>query len=1214
MKRFPMIMGLVLLCLFSSGQNPAWSLPGNYLNYLPNNSFSYPGLPSPSTLCNAGVTPNQPGFPLDGYDGQLADYASNMMLNPQGEVEFFIVDGIIYDGEGNYINSMSISGGQLATGASEMVIVPDPANCDRYYLIAAAVTQSIYKKVPYVFLLDMSLPNEQVCNDCSHFGALVLQNCPGSNFQDYALPVSCVESATIPPDPSPGKISNCFIAASELQQGSFHWVFISNTWGIFRFKIDANGFNYDNHYISFPNASFNPYNIRSEMELVSLPGGGFRIAAPYQYEGGIFNNVGIWEMLFVAELDANGNYINTTQDLFPMYQVLSGGTSDRAALKGIEFSENGDRIYVTHTTNSQQPNAMEYYEFGTSPVQLQPFNIPGNIDAEFAGLELAEGDKLILANQNGLYQLPNATTAQPSDMSLMWATNLTPTYEGIQGFDMTKMYSLPDQIDGMDYGASFFSSVACCMSSYVFEGDVFTASSGAWSPNTTQNGGNNPLQSNISPDIHIKKELRIPAGVDVTINNMNLRFAPGAHLVIENGSNGQQGGKLTLNNTLLTVDDRCDEAAYWLGVEVWGNTNVSQGNLNNTTQGQLLMQDNSQIEHAQIGVLVGRRNVTLISQGNNCPPKITVQPFGFDYSRAGGIVRSEKSRFFGNQRGVYYFPYLAGNGSNNLGRYSETDFAWDGPLHGNLSPQVHAYLREVKGINFLGSSFRNVTPSAFNDNQLGTGIFSYQSQFYVNPKCPQPTLPCTVCPGEIKSSFENLRFGVRTYNFNNNLTFSVRRSDFDNCQYGAYVYGTQNERLFQNSIKVRQASYQTAGIALFRSPRFRVEENTIEGIGNAAGSNSYGIVVNSSGETDNDVYRNHFKDLHIGGQSELKNAVEINANNYPGSNPFNMSGLNWTCNTFESGIETADLTVVNGEIDYFQGHAIGHSSIPEAVNGSARNYFSLHGEPMSPAHDLLVSGNITQGFQYVGLNTPYVYADSYTASWVLPLISSFGGNPVVATPGMCPSKCIGKLAAQAKRVQLQLELDDLAAQLRDPDLTGRDRELLEARVRPVQEELNLIEQQMISDALMEYESLEDLEVTLEDINTEDLLGELSQTFSQDLSEGSNEPNVSTPESFLPLEPAGEPGRKMMTPQLSIDLDFEVYPNPGQGQVELLFHGNPPEQLDVLVVDLMGRTVYQQSLDNGNHKLNLTQLSPGVYNMVLFQGNASIGNRKLEILR
>lgn len=1199
-------MGMVMFCLFGSAQNPAWTLPGNYIHYLSGSSFAVPGLPSPALNCYNNA-PNQPGSAWDGYDGQLAEYSSNMMLDRDGKVKFFIVDGIVYDGEGNYINEL-YADQLLATGASETVIVPDPANCDRYYIITVRLDPGQFDKLPYVFLLDMSLPNETVCSDCDHFGALVLQSCPNSSMQRYDLPVSCVESSTIPPDPSPGKVSNCFIAASDLQQGSFRWVFISNPNGIFRFRIDANGFNYDNHFIPFGVTGYNQYRVRAEMELVDLPDGGFRIAVPYESDPFFLGN-NVWEYLFVVDLDAGGNAIPSTEKRFPMYIYNPGGMNRSAAIKGIEFSQNGDRIYVTHSTAPQNPDQMEYYDFSNPVVALVPFSIPSSIDVQFSMLELTSNDKLILANQNGLYQLPNATSATPAMLTQMWAFNYAPTWEGSPGYDFHKMYMLPDQIDGMDYSAYFVANLACCINSSVFEADRYCAASGTWQP------GSNPLVSGSSSNIYIKEELRIPADANVTINNMTLHFAPGARLVIENGTGGQQGGILTLNNTKLTVDERCSNEELWLGVEVWGNTADLQGSLGNSSQGRLFLQNASLIEHAWIGVLVGKRIATEISQGD-CPPLITVQPFSFDQARDGGIVRSTGSSFFGNQRGVWFQPYLASNGANNLSQFSTTDFSWDGPLRGAYSLQNHAYLNQVKGIFFKGCSFRNVTPSAFTYTQLGTGIYSFKAQFYVQPYCPVLVPQCTVCPNEVRSSFENLRFGVRTYN-TGSLTFNVNRSDFDNCEYGIYAYQTRDSRIANNTFAVRQESYQTAGIAMYRTPTFTIEENDILGIGNPANTNSFGIVINNSGTADNDIYLNRISNLHIGGQSELENAVEITSTNQPGGS-FNMSGLNWTCNDFDSGIELADLTVVNGRIDYFQGHAIGHSSLTEATLGSARNKFSLHGEAPSLEHDIMVAGSAIQELQYVGLNTPYYWADSYTSNWVLPLFSSFNGTLAEATGNMCPSRCEGdKEIKQQMRTSMQSEIENLESQLSGASrLTQEEIDGLESRLRQVKEQLNILENGMVADALLDYESLADLESNLNGLGEADLFEALEQTFAADMSRAEAPVAIEEPVEFLPIEPGNQPEK--MAGLSRNAFEFRAYPNPvGPGQTEVQISWTPSdfEQVEVRLMDMMGRTVFSKTMyTNTTGTLDLKGLGAGVYNLLIHHDGQLLGSSKVDILR
>lgn len=1210
MKRLLTLLGLVCLCLNVWSQNPAWPLPGRYINYISNNSFSIPNLPVPSSLCNSGSGNNLPNNVIDGYDGQPARYTSNMIRNSEGEVEFFIVDGQLYDGEGNYINTLAINGGPVATGTSETVIVPDPANCDRYYIIASRTVPGLYIKEPYVFLLDMSLPNEMACADCEHYGALILQNCPGNQIMDYALPIACIANGFIPHDIQDGKYSNSHIAASKIQNGSFYWVFISNRDGIFRFRVDGNGFNFDNSIIPFGDVKDNPYNLRSEMELVEIDGGGFRLATIYSPDDPFANSQNIWEYLFVVELDANADPVVAPPIRFPMYAYTPGGNNLSPAIKGVEFSQNGERIYVTHSTSPAQPNQMEYYDFGTIPVQLQSFQVPTSIDVQFSMLELTGNDKLIAANQDGLWQVPNAANANVGTISQLWNMNYAPNWEGFTSGHFYKLYMLPDQIDGEDYSAHFGATTTCCINNSTFEAESYTAQTGTWQPNIVQNGGLNPLQPNVSSEIYVKEELRIPAGEELTIMNMVLHFAPGARIVIENGTNGQTGGRLTLLNTTLTVDDRCTEDEMWLGVEVWGNQNELQGTLSNSTQGKLVLSSNSRIEHAWIGVLVGKRRETLIDL-DPCPPEVIVQPFSFDYTRAGGIVQTSRSTFLGNQRGVYYLPYFSTNGADNLGRFTLTDFIWDGTLRGNVSPQNHALLHQVKGIRFRGCDFRNDTPSAFLYTQLGTGIFSYRAQFHVQTQCPVLVGVCDPCPGEVRSSFENLRFGVRTYNLNNeSLTFSVKNSDFENCQYGTYVSSTKHEVLTGNNFEIRQANYQTAGIVLNYSTDFTVEENQLQGIGVPNGSNSYGIVVNNSGTDQNEIYLNQFKDLKIGGQSERINATEITTSNYPGVTGFTMSGLNWICNSFNTELEEADLTVVDGRIDYFQGHAIGHNSVNEAVLGSARNKFSQDGEALALEHDLKVSGNNCQPFQYVGLNAAYYWADSYTQNCVLPLIGNYFG-PVAPTPGMCPTKCGVNLAGLRSALSAEIViLEDQLARSR----TVAEQLELETIIRQKQEHLAGVEKRMITAALLDFDALTDLNVELLDLGAEEIYESVERDLSSNETGEAPEPVLGEPAAFLPLI-SSQPSRKQTNPEIGAQLELLVYPNPGNGDFKLKLPGIETGTVAVKVIDNMGRLVHQETVEvESEISLELQELPAGFYQLIVLNGKSHLGSTLVEIRR
>ncbi len=1205
MKKLLLTLGIILLYLSGTSQNTGWAMPDNYLKFT-TGSTSLPPLPVPSTIYGTSI-PNTPNNPWDAYDAnQVAENASNMMLDLQGNIRFFIVDGFIYDGEGNLIDFLGNYGANV-TGYSEIAIVPDPADCDRYYIIAHEVQN--YDRYPYAFLLDMGEINiyGEGIGSCDHFGQLV----PIGNSGNIALSIKGITPGWAP---SYGGVKNSlgFIAVSDLRADNSYLAFITNTQGIFRYKIDATGFQYDNALIPFPNWGYNHSETRSEMELIQLSNDHYRIAVPYGPNMSQFPVSGVREVLYTAELDPNGNLLGAPK-LFYAYDYNPQSVNKSARFKGLEFSEDGNRLYVTRRVESGNPQAISqfsYYDWGFPTVDLVPFPISGGFDVQYSQIELAQNDVLYFAHANGLLRMPNASSPAPNSvtsfLNFPYNSTFTPWTQ--------KLYLLPDQIDGMDYEAYQVANQQCCINSANFEADKFVACTETWAPTTSLGTPLNPFQIGTGSDVYIKEELRIPADVNLTINNMTFHFAPGARVVIENGTAGQQGGKLTLNNTTFTADNRCGND-LWMGVEVWGNTNELQGSIYNSTQGRLILTNNSEISHAFVGALAGKRNSTITPSNNSCPGTEVVSLFSFNYNHNGGIIQGSRSKLRDNQRGVFFMPYISPNNYNNLSYFNRCDFIWDAPLYGGHSLQHQAHLYAVKGVRFVGSNFENQAQSMFPYTGLGTGIFSYKSQFYVYDYCPVLITPCTSCPNAVPSTFKHLRYGIRTINPSNPLTYSVRRSIFDDCQYGIFSMYTTNSRITENTFKIRQANYQTAGISMYRTPVYTIQENQLEGNGSPTGQLSYGIVVNNTDVANNDIYKNDFKKLHIAVQSEGVNAVEITNSNFPGATNFNMSGLNYTCNNFDSDIDLADMTIVNGRIDLFQGHAVGATSMTDATKRTARNYFSLHGEPLALEHDIKVSGSITQELHYVGLNTPNYFIDSYSQNWVLPLIGGYNGVQATATSSMCPSLlCQRDRAALAiRRTSLMENLNDLNGEIQT--LSPRDEAgltALQGKIHATEEQIDLIENQIVSLILLEEEELAIIEAGLLEIGRRDLFNELSNTIA-------NTPDTAPVaaieiDEFYPIVPSGG-GRKVAALPAPSEKVFSVSPNPSAGNFAINFETVNDRPIDVTVTDMMGKIVFQSHRNTQKSvELDLKGLNNGVYFLLVKSEGSLLGSKKIEILK
>jgi hypothetical protein len=76
------------------------------------------------------------------------------------------------------------------------------------------------------------------------------------------------------------------------------------------------------------------------------------------------------------------------------------------------------------------------------------------------------------------------------------------------------------------------------------------------------------------------------------------------------------------------------------------------------------------------------------------------------------------------------------------------------------------------------------------------------------------------------------------------------------------------------------------------------------------------------------------------------------------------------------------------------------------------------------------------------------------------------------------------------------------------------------------------------------------------------------------------------------------------------LGLNVFPNPASDKVKIEFTGeNSPQQVQLIVHDLLGREVLTQNLKAGSD-LDLTQIPQGLYQLSLFSENQLLARRKL----
>tara|TARA_R110002072_G_scaffold303077_1_gene492883 strand:+ start:1083 stop:5153 length:4071 start_codon:yes stop_codon:yes gene_type:complete len=992
MKKILTLLSVVCTTL-SYAQNNGVILAPSYIPDIAN------PIPEPLPTNFPGNT--NPNDPLDGYDGAPATSAQNIMVDSLDEIVFFIVDQYIYDKKGALIDVFNVQsvGSPYATGIiSEIAVVPVPGECNSYYIISTQHIGSV--SLAFGFYSKLTINYDDFGNQLSGSG-LELQdigNCvdKGISFLSLIGPQYLSENGVHDEGPR--------YAVVPKDDSVDMFLFVSNGSELFRLTVSETGITYDNYFINlndlYPNRLVQRFlRGRLEIEAIVLNNGNYRLALPLEIEDGSGVNFGV----YTFDLDINGILISGTQKTAEYFD-LSPGSQFR--LKGVELSPDGSRLYVSHIDDPDYPGSLDVFDLTpATPVKT----IIENSDVfEFSQIEASFNNTVLLAHQNGLARISNANGAfVPANLNMNFVSLASypasnPTGESINDFSVRL---LQDQIDGFDYST---------FETKTYGADYYRVSTNqTWSPNTI-GSVNNPLNdiTNYTDTAFIKNELRIEAGATLTINNMVLVYSPDARVVIENGVGSQQGGRLVMNNTTFTNENRCDSDSLWLGVEVWGNQSQKQ----NLSQGVLTMND-SRIENAWIGCLVGARTsytqeVPLfpggcISGGDLAVDSI-VNDFIFDDALNGGIVvTTNNSLFYNNQRGVYFRPYLPTNGANNLSVFNNTDFLWEGFLKEGEELIQLAKLEEVKGIRFKGCRFENLTPDDYIIFEQGLGIHSTESQFHVSPKCNVPVTVGQPCPSETISSFKGLRIGIAVSNANG-LSFSCTESEFINNQHGIRVFGSNNEKITENEFQIRELSnYQTSGIVASFSTGYTIEENNLTNFDNPFLSitdvESYGIVIRSSGPYTNKVYKNTFANLKIGAQAEKLNATTTGVN----------LGLEWQCNDFISNIDEHDMTLMRGSIKGNQGASNTTGSILTVARAAANNKFSLSGESPSLDHDLFVStGSVN--YEYNDISAPRHIPDSYTeqsgsnpVSFVQPDPLDFNSSPITNDAGTCPSK-LGK--------------------------------------------------------------------------------------------------------------------------------------------------------------------------------------------------------------
>ena len=894
--------GGVFLILFLQSnsvksQSEVWSLGASTYDF--NSATTIGNLPIGDPVAFAANYPFLANNPTDAvnyvYNGEKPVYAQNLVYDDNGKIKFFVIDGNIYDHDGillansilNTTATFNTYSYNIPEGHSEFAIVPVPDKCNSYYLIAATYDENLGVGADSTLQQRIFGTTSRVCYVEIDF------NSPHNEYPDRMGSISYPVHLT-----SYSECASTHLAVTEkINAANERFLFVSTCreTRTARIKNSSISIEYNSPALDmFFDAQF-PF--RNEME-VTKRNGKFTVAKQVSFEINTGLNNQYIEIREFDETTGEGTFpsFDGRRVFYLAFDVLGNLSLN---ITGIEFSPSGDLVYVatkewpylwvagiTEQTIPFQPNTSgvaPYYYTDLQPVLL-------TVDPDYYGSQIETGadGKLYMYSGENNFAVINNPNDDISILNITYTTGLNLNNPASTGTDLDPGYFylnhlLPDQIDGENYASFNASTPECCSKSIIYNlKDNNTTPEYEINTNTIWNNTSAPWGTG---DGLVEKDIIVESGAKLTINGRTLKFSKDAKLIVK------KGASLVLNNATLTSVD-C-EGIMWPGVEVWGTQGVSHTTQFSVQYGSIIMQNNSVISNAIVGITTCPRNA------NNV----------FNLTQSGGYINAVNSSFINNAIDVELTPHItSGFPIIPLANTSKTIFrncifeSLD--LKSSLVPQIaHVKMVQVKGVKFIANTFRN------NDRDAeGTGIVAFDSKFYVTYACTSLQLPGNPCPeqGRAGNIFENLFYGITTISANRINNFVCEYSEFVNTHRGITMKGITGAKLDKNNFLVGAENppvipLESHGIYMENCTKYFCQNNTF-------GTNfngDYGIITVNSGDANNEIRNNIFTGLEYG--------ATATGDNFGLATDGSEIGLQYLCNEFYNS-SYVDVQVTPGNI------------------------------------------------------------------------------------------------------------------------------------------------------------------------------------------------------------------------------------------------------------------------------------------------------------
>lgn len=395
---------------------PSSSAAGGYYNPLGENQISIASNSMHDSNGNLLFFVTQ-----DLADGYLKVFDKNANLVGNGILKFnYTYTVLVGSGTGTPTSTTS-PGYKFNSWAEEISIVPVPGNCNQFYIVAgfkdehnlsgAIAYQPVYAKIDLSIGVNGQVIPVTGTSNLKAFGSLA--GVPAGAFQPYAP--NHKHRFGIAATPYRPEIAN---------KNYFLYIYSaynsSSATGFFKFQISSTGISFlalESPNPTYPGGVHNNY--YSEMELVKLPTGNYRMAKVFEN-----NNI------YYCDLDyTSGAIIPASEKTINLAATKS--------IEGLEFSPDGNILYYTYHGAVNKIAALQNLSLPT-PTQIDL------LTGTYGFIEMGFDSRMYFSAADHLISKvgPNILPGGSWNMS---ATTLSPDIFGQYS------YLLPDQLDGNVY-------------------------------------------------------------------------------------------------------------------------------------------------------------------------------------------------------------------------------------------------------------------------------------------------------------------------------------------------------------------------------------------------------------------------------------------------------------------------------------------------------------------------------------------------------------------------------------------------------------------------------------------------------------------------------------------------------------------------------------------------------------------------------------------